>query len=127
MRRCYWLLNHRMLEKQKKELEERYGICEFIMPPDDIAVLWKAIPVEKEIPQSFFDRIEDWLRRADGDDVVVIQGEPTAAFLIVSHLLKRGVTVLAGITERRSIDKEENGTVIKTSLFDHVCFRKYTE
>lgn len=127
MNRCYWLLNHRMLVTQKRELEEKYGVQEFIMPPDDIAGLWGNVPVSEKIPSSFFKRVENWLCDADNGDVVVIQGEPTAAFRIVSHLLKKGITVLAGITERRSMDKEENGTVIKTSVFEHVCFRKYEE
>lgn len=127
MNRCYWLLNHSILEKQKKELEDKYGIREIITPSDDIEELWKNVPVEEEIPSAFFSEIEGWLGKADKDDVVVIQGEPTAAFKIILHLLERGITVLAGITERRSIEREQDGTTIKTCVYEHVCFRRYSK
>ena len=127
MKKCYWLLNHRILDKQRKELEERYGIREIITPPERVEKLWENVPTEEEIPRTFFETIEAWLCNADNSDIAIIQGEPTAAFIIILHLLERGVSVLAGVTERRAINKEENGIVIKTCVYEHVCFRKYSK
>ncbi len=127
MNRCYWLLSHCILEKQEDELKDKYKVREIITPSDDIEEMWKNVPTEEEIPLGFFTKIERWLSDADKNDVAVIQGEPTAAFKIILHLLERGITVLAGITERRSIEREQNGTMIKTCVYEHVCFRKYSK
>lgn len=127
MKRCYWLLNHPMLEVQKEDLKRNYGIEEFVMPSQTIASLWGNVPTSEVIPNSYFKEIETWFADISTDDVVVIQGEPTVAFKIISDLLKRGITVLAGITERKSVDKQLDGKVVKTSVFEHVCFRKYVE
>ena len=124
--KCYWLLNHPILDVQKSDLEKNFGVNEFVMPSEDVATLWGNVPTSEVILEDYFKAIESWLKDASTSDFVVIQGEPTAAFKIVSYLLKRGVTVLAGITERRSIEKTESGKVIKTSVFEHVRFRKYS-
>lgn len=127
MKRCFWLLNHPMLEIQKEDLKKNYAIEEFVMPPQTIANLWGNVPTSETVPNSYFEEIETWFADISTDDVVVVQGEPTVAFKIISELLKRGITVLAGITERRSVDKQLDGKVVKTSVFEHVCFRKYAE
>ena len=127
MKRCYWLLNHPMLEVQKEDLKRNYGIEDFVMPSQTIASLWGNVPTSEVIPNSYYEGIETWFADISTDDVVVIQGEPTVAFKIIADLLKRGITVLAGITERKSVDKQLDGKVVKTSVFEHVCFRKYVE
>ena len=124
--RCYWLLNHQLLEVQRKDLEKNYGVKEFVGPSSNVSDLWENVPTTEIIPDSYFDEIESWFGDISSSDVAVVQGEPTASFRIVSYLLNKGVTVLAGVTERKSIEKEQDGKVIKTSVFEHVCFRRYS-
>lgn len=126
MRKCFCLLNHQLLEVQRKDLEKNYGIKEFVVPSSNVSDLWGTVPTTEIIPDSYFDKIESWFEGISSSDVAVVQGEPTASFRIVSYLLNKGVTVLAGVTERRSIEKEQDGKVIKTSVFEHVCFRRYS-
>lgn len=126
MRRCFCLLNHQLLEVQRKDLEKNYGVNEFVVPSSTVSDLWGNVPTTEIIPDSYFDEIESWFDGISSSDVAVVQGEPTASFRIVSYLLNKGVTVLAGVTERKSIEKEQDGKVIKTSVFEHVCFRRYS-
>ncbi len=125
MRRCFWLLNHQILDVQKKDLKKSYGVDEFVMPTSAVADLWGNVPTSETIPDSYFEEIEAWFDDITPYDVAVIQGEPTASFRIVAYLLNKGVTVLAGITERKSVDRQQDGKVIKMSVFEHVCFRRY--
>ena len=124
-RRCFWLLNHQILDVQKEDLEKNYDVEEFVIPTSSVSALWGCVPTTEIIPDSYFEEIEAWFDDVSADDVAVVQGEPTASFRIVSYLLNKGVTVLAGITERKSVDREVDGKVIKTSVFEHVCFRRY--
>ncbi len=124
-KKCYWLLNHQILDIQKEDLRKNFGVGEFVMPTAEIAALWGSVPTTQTIPDSYFEELEAWFGDASSSDVAVIQGEPTASFKVVSYLLKKGITVLAGITERKSVDREQDGKVIKTSVFEHVCFRRY--
>lgn len=127
MNKCYWLLNHPILPSQEKELRECFYIDEILKAPESVLKFWSNIPVSRVLSCSFFDETIDWLNNADLKDVVVIQGEPTATFKIVSFLKRKNITVLAGITQRKSVESNENGKVVKVSIYEHVCFREYME
>lgn len=127
MSKCYWLLNHPVLMDQEKELRKCFNIDEILKAPESVLKFWSNIPVSKLLPASCFNETINWLSNADSKDVVVIQGEPTATYRIVSFLKKKSVTVLAGITQRKSIESNEEGKVVKVSIYEHICFREYVE
>ena len=58
-------------------------------------------------------------------DAVMVQGEMTLVFSVVSKLKEMGVTVVAATTERVVEIKEVNGETIKTSVFKFIQFREY--
>ena len=58
-------------------------------------------------------------------NVVMCQGEMTAAFYAVSALIKNNIKVLAACSERRVSEAYGNGTSIKTVEFLFVRFREY--
>lgn len=112
---------------QEKELRECFNIDEILKAPESVLKFWSNIPVSKLLPASCFNETINWLSNADSKDVVVIQGEPTATYRIVSFLKKKSVTVLAGITQRKSVESNEEGKVVKVSIYEHICFREYVE
>ncbi len=58
--------------------------------------------------------------------VVLVQGEMTLTYAIVSRLQETGITAVAACTERKSVEKlQEDGSVLKTSVFEFVQFRSY--
>ncbi len=123
--RCYWLLNHQMLDVQRSELEKNYDVNEFVIPTESVSMLWNNIPPSEIIPDSYFDEIEAWFHGISSSDVAVVQGEPTLSFRIVSYLLNKNVTVLAAVAKRVSKEEKIGEKIVKTSVFKHACFRRY--
>ncbi len=125
MNKCYWLLNHPPVQAQIDDLKANYNVVEILFPPKDVEGRWGSVPTTKEIEREFFIPFEEWFSTIDKEDVAVIQGEPTASYALITTLIERGIKVLAGITERKSCETTVDGRVIKTSTFEHVCFREY--
>ena len=58
---------------------------------------------------------------------VLVQGEMSLAFAVVSRLMKRGITVVCATSERRcDTVLVPDGSVERRSVFRVVRFRKYT-
>ena len=74
----------------------------------------------KEIEQM----AEEYLKKINvlSPDAVHIMGELTFSFNLVRKLQKEGIMCIASTTERKTTD--ENG--VKTSVFEFVKFREYT-
>ena len=54
------------------------------------------------------------------------EGEMGSVFMLVDYALKNGLIPLHAVSERKTVEKKnEDGTSIKTAIFEHVCFRWY--
>ncbi len=96
---------------------------------------WEKI---KEIP---FPQVSPYATSADVDilaeqllnkilnfhpDAAVVQGEMTLCYALVSRLKCKGIKVFAATSERKTItEKNADGSITKTSLFQFVAFREY--
>ncbi len=59
-------------------------------------------------------------------DMVLCQGEFIYAFRLIEYLKRRGIKVVAACSERVAREKQnEDGTVVKESVFRFVQFREY--
>ena len=56
---------------------------------------------------------------------VMVQGEFTLTYAVVSRLRNRGITVLSAVTKRDSTEEVVNGEVRKTAIFRFAGFREY--
>ena len=62
---------------------------------------------------------------ADGD-VAMVQGEFTLTYALVQRLRSRGVQVVAGCSDRKTVEVfNSDGSVTKTAQFVFVCFRDF--
>jgi len=88
---------------------------------------YPAVPPEatpEEVAQMGATLLERLISPAT--TAVMVQGEFTLAFLLVSGLKSRGIACYAATTRRRSEPaKLEDGTTHKVSRFDFVQFRRY--
>ena len=57
--------------------------------------------------------------------VVMCQGEFTLCYAVVSILQNRDIQVVSATTERKTVERIEDGTVIKTAEFHFAGFREY--
>lgn len=57
---------------------------------------------------------------------VMVQGEFTLVFRVVTELLERGVRTVAACSERKTEEwTQEDGTIVKKAVFQFVRFREY--
>lgn len=57
---------------------------------------------------------------------VMLQGEFLFTYRLINRLKKAGITVVAGCSERRTIESvDENGATSKQSVFEFVDFKEY--
>lgn len=62
------------------------------------------------------------------DPIVMVQGEFTFTYALVSLLRKNGILTVSACTKRMTKEQQQpDGTVVKTSIFEFVQFRQYGE
>lgn len=125
MQKVFCLLNHELTPKQMEELQTSFGANEIIYPSAQTASFWSGIPTDKELTKSQFEPITAWLRQAEAGDIVVLQGEFSATFIVVDFALQIGLIPVCAVTKRVSQEIREGEKVIKKYIFEHICFRTY--
>ena len=70
--------------------------------------------------------VVDWLAAAQAGDVLIVQGEFGATFMIVEYALKKGLVPVHAVTKRVAQESRAGEIVRRQYIFEHVCFRKYT-
>jgi len=121
----YCLLNHPLTDNQKKELFSDYGEKNINYPSESIKALWSGIPTVKELTKAHLEPVTAWLQDAKPGDVIILQGEFSATFIIADFALKKGLIPVCAVTERVSQEVQEGEKVRKTYVFEHICFRRY--
>ena len=74
----------------------------------------------KQMAVECVDKIAD-----KNPEAVMVQGEMTLMFMVVDELLRRGIKVLAATTDRRTIEENIDGVIIKKSIFEFSGYREY--
>lgn len=114
-------MNHALNEEQVTELKTTWAVDEIIYATDEVAKAWSQIEPSPKLPTKPIEAVQDFLKDAAPGDVVLIQGEMGATFAIVDWLLNKGMVPIHACSKRDTIEKDG----VKTSVFKHVCFRKY--
>ena len=115
---------NRWSEKQKKAAE-KYG--------ETVDLAFPAVPGmadESQIEALASDSIDLILKKIDDDpkSAVMVQGEFTLTYAVVSRLQKFGVRTISACSERHiRTEEDQNGNIIKTVVFDFERFREYRE
>ena len=112
----------RWSEKQKEAAKVYGGAVDLAFP---------AVPGmadESQIKAIALDSIEKIIELIDGDpkSAVMVQGEFTLTYAVVSILLERGIRAVSACSDRRVLEEEdETGKIVKTVVFDFERFREY--
>ena len=123
--KAYCLLNHNLTENQKAELKEKYNVSSILYPSEELSAGWSQIPATETLSKDIIANVCRWLKDAEKNDVLIIQGEAGHSFLITDYALKHNIIPLHAVTKR--VAKEDvNGEIIQRQyVFQHVCFREY--
>ena len=123
--KCFWLLNHKIIDIQKEDLYRNYNITEIEYMPDAIAMIWADLPLGSSVDRKIIASIETWIGSFQDGDIAIVQGDATYSFTLIDRLIELGIPVFAAVTERIVTERMEGDTVVKKSIFKHVCFRRY--
>ncbi len=127
-KRLFLLINHRLLKKQTKELEQHYGIGteEILTPPQWIKEFWAAVAPEGDLPLEMLDKIINYLETSTQEgDYLLIQGDYGCVYYLVSWAFKRNRQPIYATTYRSAKEDRVDGKVIIERIFEHCCFRAY--
>ena len=126
MKKLILLFSHKLTPQQKQDAKTSFEIEEFILLPNNLQTIWSAVPADLEDLSDYLQPIRDYLmNEIQKDDVVLIQGDFGATCAISSFVKSIGGVAIYATTKRDVVEKEIDGKIVKTSVFEHVRFREF--
>lgn len=128
MPHLHLLFNHALTPDQERDARTSWGVDTIVSLPQALQNLWSAIPPELDALDTYLAPIIEHLdREARERDLLLVQGDFGATYIVVRYALERSLVPLYATTRRESVDEVVEGKVVKRSLFSHVRFRTYTQ
>ena len=128
-RRMFVLMSHGLTAQQRADASARFGIAEDGVVEMDEAerACWRSIdPNRPDDDPGATNVVNSLLERARAGDLVLVHGEPGAAYHAVTRFWAAGLEPVYAATERKSRDTHlDSGVVLRESVFEHVRFRHY--
>ena len=121
------LFSHNLTDPQENEAKEILK-CDSIKPlPFELLQLWKQIPPEGEIDKNLLCKFKNYLHTESlEDDFVLVQGDFGVAFNIVNWCLQNNRIPVYATTNRIAKEiKNQDGSIKKINVFQHIQFRRY--
>jgi len=126
MKKMILLFSHELTPAQKSDAEENLGVDEFIKLPKDLQSLWSNIPPELKELDSYLEPIKEFIRdNIQKGDFALIQGDFGATCKIASFVKKLDIVAIYATTKRDVEEREIKGKIVKTSVFEHIRFRRF--
>ena len=120
------LFSHTLTSEQKEDAQKCWGIDAFVSLPMELQKLWSSVPAELEEINSYLEPIQAFLmQELKPNDIVLIQGDFGATYAMVRLVKSLGARAMYATTKRNVVEKELDGKIVKTSVFEHVRFRKF--
>jgi hypothetical protein len=125
----FFLFNHRPTPEQMTDAESSFKIQQVVNLPADLKIRWSQIPADAPAIAPFLAPFKDWLcDSAHAGDLVVIQGDPGATYLMVHFAMELGLIPVYATTERKALEEAlPDGSIRLVHHFIHRRFRKYGE
>ena len=129
MKRMFLCFNHELTREQIQDAKRNLNIDEFIHLPSRLKKLWQNIPPDLLDISSYLKPIIDWLKTTTREgDLILVQGDFGATYLIVQFAFKEGLIPVYATTKREVIEKKmPDGKVEMIHQFRHVIFRRYRQ
>ena len=122
------VFNHNLAQDQMEDAEVSLGVENFVAMPAVLKKTWGQIPAETQDIKEVVAPIKKWIKSTvDKGDVILIQGDFGATYLLVSYALDLDLIPVYATT-RRSAEEipQADGTMKMIHVFKHVQFRRYT-
>jgi hypothetical protein len=126
MTTMHLLFNHTLTDAQQQDARQTLGVAQFVPLPDGLQRLWSQVPPDAEHLDEHLSPVWAYLRtEVTAGSVVLVQGDFGATCLAVEIVQSLGAVAVYATTRRTAIEKTVDGKVVKTSVFEHVRFRRY--
>lgn len=121
------LFNHTLTKTQISDARTSLGVNEIIEPSEKVRRYWRTIPPKIASLQGHLEPVRKWLAdNATTGDLVLIQGEFGAIWIMVNFAFECGLIPIYSTTRREAVEKhDEDGSVQISHTFDHVRYRRY--
>jgi len=123
----YLLFSHKLTPEQEKDLKQNWQVEKFAYLPPDLQILWSNIPPDLEEINTYLEPIKKWLKEsARQGDLVLIQGDFGAVYLMVKYAFSLDLIPIYATTERTVKEKATpEGKILIERIFRHKRFRIY--
>ncbi len=126
MKSMFLIISHILTSEQIAEAREKFNITNFTSLPDQLQTLWSQVPPELPSIKKHIMPIKNWLAtNAKSDDIVLVQGDFGATFMIVDYCLDNNLIPIYATTKRNVEETILNENIISKRKFSHVLFRLY--
>lgn len=127
MRQVFLLFSHQLSPPQIDELQNKFKVDKIVYLPAQLQDLWSNIPPELPSIKNYLQDILLWLKQnSNQEDLVLVQGEFGAVFILVNFCIKAGLIPIYATTKRQvSEEILDDGTVQLNRKFFHVRFRQF--
>lgn len=126
-RRVILLFSHQLTEPQRMELRNEWDVYQQVSLPVHLQKLWSDVPPDLPTLKDYLQPLVSWLETVTREeDLVLIQGEFGATYLVVSEALRLGLVPVYSTTAREVSEQlGAAGEVLQTRVFRHQRFRIY--
>ena len=126
MKKMFLLSSHTLTAEQEQDAKDSLGVEEFVALPNALQTLWSNIPPELTTLSDYLTPLKEFIgNEAEEGDVFLIQGDFGGCYEMVNYVKELGFIALHSTTTRNVVEKESDGKIVKTSVFEHVIFREF--
>ena len=127
VKQVFLLFSHQLTPPQIEELENKFGVDKIVYLPEELQNIWSNIPPELPTIKTHLQDVLSWLKEnSNPGDLVLVQGEVGAVFIVVNFCIKEGLNPIYATTKREvSEEKLDDGTIQVNRKFSHVRFRQF--
>ena len=126
MKRLILLFSHQLTQAQESGAKEQFGVEEFLSLDSELQRVWSNVPPSLESLDEYLRPIKDFVsHNLNQDDIVLVQGDFGATCSMVSFVHSIGGVAVYATTRRDVVERENEGEIVKTSIFRHIRFREY--
>ena len=125
----FLVFNHALTREQETQAREIWGVTSIVALPLSLKQIWGQIPADLENISDVILPVQQWLEKeAAKNDVVLIQGDFGATWLLVDFALKAQLIPVYSVTQRDARENiQPDGSIKTTHVFKHRRFRLYAQ
>ncbi|TQV62997.1 MAG: hypothetical protein FNT15_05115 [Sulfurovum sp.] len=120
------LFNHKLTPEQENDAIKTLQVTDFIYLNDELQKIWSNVPSNEPDLKNYLNEIINHIKEnVTKDDVVLIQGDFGATYMMVDLVRSLDGKAVYATTKRSVVEVMDGDKVNKQSVFRHEIFREY--